>query len=97
VNGKEVNGKEVNGKELNLNGQEQPQIGLGRTGSGRPRTIPTWLQDISDVDFAGMAADGSLNKLTANQLKSFLYEQEITYTGTKPMLAKRIADYIASA
>jgi hypothetical protein len=76
--------------------RDQSEVGTESLGSPKRRKDPpAWLVDVSDVDFAGMAAEGRLSKLTANQLKSFLFDKEIPYTGNKTALVDRISAYIA--
>ena len=56
---------------------------------------PSWLENVSKVDFAGMASGGRLRKLRVNQLKSFLFDRDIPYSGNKTVLVDRVAECIA--
>merc|ERR1719321_1633009 len=38
----------------------------------KPAVPPAWLTDVSAIDFAGLAAENLLTKLSAKELKSFL-------------------------
>jgi hypothetical protein len=62
---------------------------------GRRKKYPSWLENVSKVDFAGMASGGRLRKLRVNQLKSFLFDRDIPYSGNKTVLVDRVAECIA--
>jgi hypothetical protein len=57
---------------------------------------PAFLVNIDGVDFAGLSAEGRLKELTANQLKSFLYEKKHPTSGSKAVLIKRVDESLES-
>eukprot|EP00908_Phaeocystis_cordata_P021679 Transcript_4070.p1 GENE.Transcript_4070~~Transcript_4070.p1 ORF type:complete len:568 (-),score=145.19 Transcript_4070:1500-3203(-) len=67
----------------------QPR-GQGNKGRFRGGLPPAWLVDVSDVDFAGLAAKDELSKLSVKELKSFLYECEASLSGAKKILVDRV-------
>jgi hypothetical protein len=78
-----------------LNGFEKESANVSKR-EGRNKRYPAFLVDVSGVDFAGMHAEGRLSKLTANQLKSFLFDNDVSYTGAKAVLIDRVSEYLTS-
>lgn len=58
--------------------------------------LPAWFVDVSKHDFATMAEQGRLTKLTLKDLKSYLYERSLRTVGTKPELIARIQESLAA-
>lgn len=56
---------------------------------------PPWLVDVSHVDFAAMAQDGRLSKLSVKELKSYLYHTDASLSGNKKELTERVAEYVS--
>jgi hypothetical protein len=73
-----------------------PQSEVGTMAPPKPqKPSPAWHVDVSGVDFAGMAAEGRLSKLTVKELKSFLFDKDIPFSGNKADLVDRVSRYIA--